>query len=62
MTLRVQRDRLVVQAAAVDEEGVAALAQAGNELVHDPDPHPQELVLRPLAEKGRLRPVQLPAA
>ena len=39
-----------------------ALAQSGDELVHDAAVHAYELVLRPLAEEGQFHPAQLEAS
>ena len=46
---------LVVQGAAVDEQGVVRGPQHADELVHDAAGHPHELVLRPLTGQGQLR-------
>jgi len=49
-----ERHRLVGQRPAIEKQGMARLAKAGDELVHDPAVHADEVVLRALAEQGHL--------
>ena len=59
---RVERDRLRLHRAGVEEEGVTGPAAQHGHLVHQPAGHPHDLGLRPLAGEGERDPVPIPAA